>query len=258
MTLYECGQNAGRQQRVLVDGIEMAGPIDLGDGEIHRLSLLLDPALYADRTMSVTVAVESTDGALVNEIAVVDVDYRYADAGGATDVAYPTGRRAYGWLDGVAQKPWGTLPYQTLREDQQDNEVRYRFDGLDPQKAYQVHFSFYQRSGNHRVQQVWIDDRPVSGDLTIVAGTRLDHTVSVPIATFADGSIQVVVRRTDGATTGAMISEIAWEELTQEVTVSCQTATPLFFTSAYGQLTITQYRYERFPTERRSDAHRRM
>ncbi|MEZ4730155.1 MAG: CARDB domain-containing protein [Caldilineaceae bacterium] len=238
VTLYECGQNAGRQQRVLIDGIAMAGPIDLGDGEIHRLSLLLDPALYADRTISVTVAVEGTGGALVNEIAVVDVDYRYADAGGATDVAYPTGRRAYGWLDGVAQKPWGTLPYQTLREDQQDNEVRYRFDGLDPQKAYQVHFSFYQRSGNHRVQQVWIDDRPVSSDLTIVAGTRSDHTVSVPITTFADGTIQVAVRRTDGATTGAMISEIALEELTQEVTVSCQTATTPFFTSAYGQLTI--------------------
>jgi hypothetical protein len=238
LTLYECGQNAGRQQRVLVDGVEVAGPIDLGNGEIHRLSLLLDPALYADRTISVTVGVDGTGGALVNEIALVDVDYRYADAGGATDPAYPSGRRAYGWLDGVAQTTWGRLPYQTLREDQQDNEVRYQFDGLQPQKAYQLHVGFYQRSGASRVQQIWIDERQVSGDLTVIAGAQSAQTIKVPSDLYSDGTIRVALRRTDGATIGAMLNELALEELTQARTVTCQAAPTPYFSYAYGPVTM--------------------
>ncbi|MBU1750130.1 MAG: hypothetical protein KKA73_20795, partial [Chloroflexi bacterium] len=44
VTLYEC-DSAGRQESIYVDGNLIAGPEDLGDGEVHRLSRLLDPAL---------------------------------------------------------------------------------------------------------------------------------------------------------------------------------------------------------------------
>ncbi|MCL4826494.1 MAG: hypothetical protein KJZ95_03950 [Caldilinea sp.] len=238
LVLYECKQNAGRQQRVHVDGIEIAGPVDLGSGEVQNLSLLLDPALYADRAIEVAVTVDGSGGAMVNQIALVDVDYRYADAGGAKDVRYPTGARAYGWLDGVAQTPWGVLPYRSLRENQSGSEVRYRFDALDPAKNYQVHFSFFLGSGNNRVQQIWVDDIPLSGDFTLVAGQRNDQRVDLPKESYTDGTITVAVRRADGAATGAMINEITLEELTQARAANCQvTATPSW-SVAFGNVTV--------------------
>jgi hypothetical protein len=51
VTLYEC-DGAGRQESITVDGNLIAGPEDLSDGRVHRLSLRLDPALYADRGIS--------------------------------------------------------------------------------------------------------------------------------------------------------------------------------------------------------------
>ncbi|MBX2998770.1 MAG: hypothetical protein KF893_09700 [Caldilineaceae bacterium] len=239
LVLYECGQNAGRQQRVWVDGMEIAGPIDLGSGEVQNLSLLLDPALYADRTISVTVSVDGSGGALVNQIALVDVDYRYADAGGARDVQYPSGRRPYGWLDGVRQIPWGTLPFQSLRENQSGNEMRYRFDALDPNKSYQVHFNFFLGGGNNRVQQIWVDDViPLSGDFTLIAGQRNSQRVDLPKESYADGTITIAVRRSDGATTGAMINEIALEEMTQARASTCQVAATPSWTVAFGNVSV--------------------
>lgn len=238
LVMYECGQNAGRQQRVKVDGMEIAGPIDLGSGEIQRLSLLLDPALYANRTISVTVSVDGTGGAILNQIDLVAVDYRYADAGGANDPAYPSGARPYGFLNGVPQSPWGSLPFQSLRENQNGDEVSYRFDALDPDKDYQVHFSFFLGSGNNRVQTIWVDDVPLTGDFTLVAGQRVNQRIDLPKAVYADGSITVSVRRSDGASTGAMINEIALEEITQARAVTCAvTATPSW-SATYGTITV--------------------
>ncbi len=31
--------------------IKVAGPIDLGDGQVHRYQSLVDPALYVDRSV---------------------------------------------------------------------------------------------------------------------------------------------------------------------------------------------------------------
>lgn len=148
LTLFECNQGVGRQESIYVDGENfVAGPENLGDGEVHRLSALLDPNVYADRTITVTVKSDQGYGALVNEIALFDVDYRYADSGGAKDPAYQMGyalpvipgwplpqiSRHYGWIDGTFTDAWGSLPYQTARVDAwADNDVRYAFDDLDP------------------------------------------------------------------------------------------------------------------------------
>ena len=103
LSLYECNQGASRQETVKVDGNTVAGPEDLGDGTVHRLSILLDPALYTDRSIRVTVEAYEGLGALVNEIALRDVDYRYADSGGPQDKALPLPLagprlRLAGWL----------------------------------------------------------------------------------------------------------------------------------------------------------------
>ena len=238
LVLYECGQNYGRQQSVSVDGLTIAGPIDLGSGNVETLSLLLDPALYADRSIRVTVSVNGSGGAIVNQIALVDVDYRYADAGGGKDLPYPAGTRPYGWLDGVRQTPWGKLPYQSLRENQAGATVRYRFDALLPDKEYQVHFGFFQGSGNNRVQQIAVDDLPLSGDFTLLAGQRNIQRVTLPQESYADGTITITVRRADGATAGAMINEIALEEVTQQPPPYCQVTGTPNYSIIYGDVMI--------------------
>lgn len=235
LTLYECGTGAGRQEVVKVDGNQVAGPEDLGDGEVHGLSLLLDPALYADRTISVTIEAPGFDGAVVNQIALHDVDYRYADSGGANDPAYP-GTRGFGYLDGEPQA--GSLPYKSARVDQADAEVRYRFDGLDPLKRYQVHLSFWQTTGGNRLQKIQVDGADTGASVTVVSGQQVSVTVPVPLVHYqSDRSIAVGVVRTN-APSGAMVNEIALEEETLASIASCSVTPTPSFSQAYGSVTI--------------------
>ncbi len=217
LTLYECGSGAGRLEVVKVDGFTVAGPKDLGDGEVHRLSIRLDPALYADHVISVTVEAPGIDGAVVNEINLHDIDYRYADAGGNNDPQYP-GAKGYGWLDGVASTAWGTLPYKSVRVDQTDNTLRYRFDNLSPTKYYNVHLTFWQGSGATRIQKIQIDGTDTGTTVNVETGVRRDVPVTVPPAAYQDdGNIIVGIVRTN-ASTGAMVNEIALEAAVRPTT----------------------------------------
>jgi PKD repeat protein len=240
VTLYEC-DGAGRQESIYVDGNLIAGPEDLSDGRVHRLSLRLDPALYADRGISATVQAPGIDGAVVGEVNLHDIDYRYADAGGQADPQYPGGRwaglgRPYGWLEGVPNTAWGTLPYQSVRVNQGGNTLRYRFDGLNPARQYQVNLTFWQPSGTARIQKVQIDGTDTG--LTVNTGDYQVHrvTVDVPASAYAsDGSIVVGIVRTNAAT-GAFVNEIALEELTAVLPpVADFTASP---TEGYAPLTV--------------------
>jgi PKD repeat protein len=240
MTLYEC-DGAGRQESIYVDGNLIAGPEDLSDGRAHRLSLRLDPALYADRGIVVSVEAPGIDGAVVGEVNLHDIDYRYADAGGQADPQYPGGPwaglgRPYGWLEGVPNTAWGTLPYQSVRVNQGGNTLRYRFDGLNPARQYQVSLTFWQPSGTARIQKVQIDGADTG--LTVNTGDYQVHrvTVDVPASAYAsDGSIVVGIVRTNAAT-GAFVNEIALEELTAVLPpVADFTASP---TEGYAPLTV--------------------
>jgi hypothetical protein len=237
LTLYEC-DGAGRQESVYVDGNLVAGPEDLGDGQVHRLSLRLDPALYADHVVNVSVEAPGIDGAVVNEINLHDIDYRYADAGGANDPQYP-GTQGYGWLDGVASTAWGTLPYKSVRVEQSDNELRYRFDGLSWTKKYNLHLTFWQGSGTTtRVQKVQIDGVDTGTTVNVTTGVRQDVTVAVPLTAYqSDGSIIVGIVRTN-ASIGAMVNEIALEEETINVRPGCIAPVTPSFSEVYGSVTI--------------------
>jgi hypothetical protein len=238
LSLYECDR-VGRQESVYVDGIRVAGPIDLGDAISHTLSLRLDPAIYADRTISVSVEAPGMNGAVVGEIAMHDVDYRYADAGGANDPAHP-GSRAYGYLDGTvpSPQPWGTLPYQSVRVDQGDNELRYQFDRLDPARRYRLHVSFHQASGAPIVQKVQIDGTDASPSFNLNSGQVYSTSIRVPLTSYqSSGSITVGIVRLD-ASTGAFINEIALEEETLRIEEGCRTAATPYFSESYGQVTV--------------------
>ncbi len=236
LILYEC-DGAGRQQTIYVDDYQVSEAQDLGDGQVHRLSIRLDPALYSDRTISVSIKAAGIDGAVVSAVNLHDIDYRYADAGGGNDPEYSV-EGDYGWMDGSPLTTWGTLPYQSVRVDQSDNEVRYKFDNLDPTKRYNVHFTFWQPSGTARIQKVQIDGLDTS--LTVNTGDYLKHQESVGVLSNAyatDGEIVVSVVRTN-ATTGAMVNEIALEEETISANVGCVVQETPYFSETYGSVLI--------------------
>ena len=213
VTLYNCPTQPPRRETVLVDDIAVAGPVNLrDDGEVHRLSTLLDPALYANHTISVTIQSQGS-GAVVSEVNLYDIDYRYADAGGTDDLSY-TSERGDGYLDetSTSQTDYGTLPYQSYREDQADQDLHYQFDGLDPAKRYLAHLTFYQDSPFTASQQAFIDNVDTGLTLEVGPGQILTPTIQVPLGAYqSDGRIVVRVVRT---TVGAFINEIALEELT--------------------------------------------
>lgn len=236
LILYEC-DGAGRQETIYVDDYQVSEAQDLGDAQVHRLSIRLDPALYSDRTISVSIKADGIDGAVVSAVNLHDIDYRYADAGGGNDPEYSV-EGDYGWMDGSPLTTWGTLPYQSVRVDQSDNEVRYKFDNLDPTKRYNVHFTFWQPSGTARIQKVQIDGLDTS--LTVNTGDYLQHQESVGVLSNAyatDGEIVVSVMRTN-ATTGAMVNEIALEEETISANVGCVVQETPYFSETYGSVLI--------------------
>ena len=171
----------------------VAGPVAVpGAPPVRHLSLRLDPALYADRSVSVVISETQGYDAQVAEIALYDVDYRYADAGGGGDVQYPGPLgvlgRAYGWLDGVSFTTWGTLPYQSRRSDtadsdpsdDPDSELRYRFDGLNPAKQYRLQMSFYHQFGTLPDQFVAVDGTVVVPPTTLPASVTTVFSPTVP------------------------------------------------------------------------------
>jgi hypothetical protein len=211
-TLYEC-DGAQRQESIRADGNLIAGPTPLGDGEPHRFSLHLDPALYANRTISVSVEAPGINGAIANQVNLHDVDYRYSDSGAASDLAYSPAR-GYGWLDGVANVSWGRLPYQSVRVDQTDATVRYQFDHLAAGRRYQVNLTLYQGDTTNVTEEVLLNG--LSTGVIVNLSDRQPHylVLDVPVEHYRnDGSLIVSVRRTNG-TTGAFVNEISLEQKT--------------------------------------------
>jgi hypothetical protein len=78
VTRFEC-DGLGRQETILVDGFAVTGqPENLVDGQVHELSVRLDPAFYKnDRT--ITVSIQETRGydAVVARVSLHDVDYHH-------------------------------------------------------------------------------------------------------------------------------------------------------------------------------------
>ncbi len=221
VTLFEC-DGTGRQEKIAVDDNVIEPLIDLADGAVHRLSYLLDPAFYADRSVLISIAEIYGNDVVVSEVNLYHVDYRYSDAGGGNDPAYSLATGC-GWLDGVAQTSWGTLPYQSRRtdipdsnpDDDPDNELRYRYDRLDPARRYQLHATVYQGAGTGTViESIAVDDVDTGTTITVVGVQRRDVTFAIPPGTYAsDRSIVVRIIRTN-ASANAFVNLIALEELT--------------------------------------------
>ena len=252
LTLRDCDGN--RAETVTLDDMLAQDAVDLSDHQPHRVSILVDPALYTDRSLAVGVAEVHGLDAMVAEISLHDVDYRYADAGNiagagstaARDPQYP-GTRGFGWLDGEPLTTWGALPNQTVRMDRadvnpgddSDSELRYRFDQLDPAKRYRLRLSFRQLSGATIIQKVQIDGVDGGPALNLDSGPLYSTTVPVPVSAYqADGSIVAGIVRTDCAVSEAFVNEIALEEETLPLAPTCSVNATPYRTLASGALTI--------------------
>ena len=232
LTLFEC-EGVGRHEFIVVDDNLIGGEVDLSNGLVHRFSFLLDPAFYADHT--ITVAISETTGynAAITRLDLFDVDYRYADSGragdatGRADPMYPTAppgraQRSYGWLDGVARSDWGNLPYQSRRVDLTDAEIRYQYDGLDPARHYQLSATFYQQgAGTTAAESVFANDYDTGLSVTVANQQRVDRTVEIPTEAYTNGEPVVMGIRRTNALIGAYINAIALEEITTVPTSAC-------------------------------------
>lgn len=235
VTLYEC-TGAGRQESVYIDGNLVDGPVNLGDGEVHHRSILIDPALYADHSVEVSIESPGVNGAIVSAVNLHAVDYRYADSGGVNDPDYSAGL-GYGALNGVKNSAWGRLPYQNVRVNQTGRSVDYRYDGLAADKFYQLHLSFYQTGDTSRTQQVEIDGKIAGAEISLPNDQKQRISLPVPTQNYTDdGSISVSVVRVN-ADVGAIVNEIALEEVTVPTAV-CGVASTPYWTYAFGSVTI--------------------
>ncbi len=242
VTFYNCPGEPQRLQAIAVDSnLITDAPVDLGDGQVHRLSFLLDPALYADRSVAVAIADADNgiNGVVINEINLRDVDYRYADAGSNNDSQYP-GQRGYGWLDttSTTSNGWGSLPSQTVRIDQADRNLTYRFDNLLPDKRYKIQLSFLQGAGaNPTTLKVQIDGLDLGSTFNLATG--VPHVVNASISPlyYDDGTILVMIVRPDGA--GPFVNQIALEEETVVVASNCEVSATPSGMNVYGNVTIT-------------------
>ncbi len=217
ITMREC-DGLGREQTIWVDSNQLGEVITLSSAPEHRISLLLDPALYTDNSIVVGVREATGNTAIISEINLYDIDYRYADSGGAVDPPYPASppgqsARRYGWLDGEAQTIWGTLPYQSRRIDVEDNDLRYQFDGLDPSKRYGVNLTFFQNAGGLARQTVFADALNTGLTVELTGQQQIDESIELPPASYTDGSVVVRIVRTSNPV-NAYVNAIALEEIT--------------------------------------------
>jgi hypothetical protein len=238
--LYEW-DSAGRQENVVVDGYSVAGPEDLGDGEVHRLSLLIDPALYVDRSLDIAIEASGINGSVVGAVNLHDVDYQYVDAGNiASDLAFSEAH-GFGWMDtsSIANVIWDRQPSQSLRIGQTDDNdnLTYRFDRLKADSMYKIHLTFWQSGSTPILQKVFIDG--IDTNLSVNSGDYLipHETVTVPENTYnTDGPIEVTIQRL-GAN-GAVVNEISLEEETLAI-LDNQVVTPTpYFSDVFGNVLV--------------------
>ena len=221
----EC-DGAGRQQRVLVNGKQVLGAVDLSDEQPHRFSMRLDPALYAGNVITLTVDDVNGRPALLSEIHVYDVDYRAIVAGSPAEQPYPVGsapalagRRSFGYLNGTPLS-FDAAPGPTMRAMTVAGELSYRFDRLDPAQRYALNLTFYHRFELTPTLAVALGSWYHSPEFTVPYSQPYAVNIAIPRGAYAsDGSLTVSISRTD-IVSGSFVNELALEEQTLGETLS--------------------------------------
>jgi hypothetical protein len=215
-TFYE-GDSSGRTMELWIDGASSGSSANCTGGSIKRISATIPATVYAaDSSILVDFKRQGAGDAIVNEISLKEVEYRYIDCGdaGTTDYAYTT-EAGQGYLNGTVSTAWGTTPLESVRYNASSGEVQYRFDGLDPSKNYKVTAVVYEEDGQARSEYLDIDGILQSAPLVLSASAQVIK-LNIPLSAYsADGSIVLKIIKISGST--AVISELILEEETLPV-----------------------------------------
>ena len=124
----------------------------------QTVSILLDPAAYADGSITLNIQRASgLNGPLVNIIDLQEVTYCYRDSGptetpwtNSNDCGYDPAMPSDGF------NGWGNTPEKTVRfSDTQD--LHYKFTSLNPAKAYNTQLTFYEGDSVGRNERIIFD-----------------------------------------------------------------------------------------------------
>lgn len=207
-----------RMLDVLVDNNVTDLSLALASDETRTVSLLLDPAYYADdHSVVVAIQTQGIADAVISRISLHDVDYRYIDAGASDEALDPpyTAARGYGYLNttSIPRADLGPLAIQTMRRDFNSNMLTYRFDNLKP-ATYQLSLAVSDTPGTTSQQEVLIDGQATGVLLTLTSSDNTQRQqFTLPYDAYRDdGSIEVSIRRED-VSTNAFVNELALQEI---------------------------------------------
>jgi len=219
-----------RQVNVFVDGRQMAealgAPLALTgqtiqpimiSAQIQTISLLLDPADYTDRTISLSIQrAAGLGGPMVNIIDLTEIRYCYQDSG--PDETPWSAENRCGYDDSLlsdAFNGWGDQPEKTARFGD-TGQVQYRFSGLDAAKKYQTWLTFFEDDAVGRQERVLIDGIP--SDPVTLSSTPQTRVIDIPTVAFmSDNEVVVTIERTNGTPVSpeAIVSVVALEQVTR-------------------------------------------
>lgn len=229
--------SGSRSQFLWIDGSQEAGPLNVVAGSPLRHSLLIDSQYYTDHVITAGVTAAGLGAPVIAELTLTEIDYCYRDSGHpTTDPAWTPGYRC-GYNDPTSQGSniWGNLPTQTIRFDDTDQDVVYRFSDLFADRMYAVNLTLYEGDGAGRVQTVQVDGVTVGPTVTL-SGTPQYVKIYLPPSSYqGDAVVDLAVVETTGNI--PVVSEIALEEVTlSEPPVPAFSAAPL---SGTAPLSVT-------------------
>ena len=179
-------------------------------GTAVTVSATLTPTLFGAHVITATadaggaVAESSESNNVLTSTVYMGLGPQYIDAGAASDTPYAPAQ-GYGYLNGYNYDFGAGTVTSTVRYDG-SGAVAYRFDGLQPARAYHLLGTFYQE-GDTFTQTVSFDGIDSGQVIPLTDSVASSVTLLVPGAAYADGAMTVTVQRPSSGP--AFVSQLA-------------------------------------------------
>ena len=173
----------------------------IGAASTITASAVFTPTLFGTHTITVTAdisnsVVESveTNNVLTSTV-YVGLNPPDIDAGGSGDTAY-SAANGYGYLNGTTYDFSGTgVLTKTVRYDG-NGDIEYRFDGLQPTRAYHFDATFYEE-GDTFTQTIKFNGTDSGAVVPLNDSAASTTSILVPPASYATGTMVVDIIRSN-------------------------------------------------------------
>ena len=212
---------------------------NLATGAVNANSTLninttIAPGIFATHTITLTTDIAGviTESLETNNVMTrtiyIGLNPPDIDAGGAGDTVYTT-TLGYGYLNGATNTFDNTIT-KTVRYNG-SGTVQYRFDGLQPTRAYHLDAAFFQQ-GDTLTQHVLFDGIDSGQTIALNDNVESNASLRVPPETYADGSVVVTFQRV-GSSGPAFVSELQLKPI-QYVYIDAGSASDFAYSAAQG------------------------